>query len=109
MKVLLTGILPHSIWTIAARLARGGDQVAVMGYSDAAADLPKGVSYYHIHPSHHEALKMLEAAHYEAVIFSLLTNARSRRNMAPFRAACWTRCLPCWAPLDIAAWRSSSL
>ena len=69
MKVLLTGILPHSIWTIAARLARGGDQVAVMGYSDAAANIPKDVSYYHIHPNHHEALKLLEASHYEAVVF----------------------------------------
>lgn len=69
MKVLLTGILPYSIWTIAARLARGGDQVAVMGHSDAAAGIPKGVSYYDIHPNHHEALKLLEATHYEAVVF----------------------------------------
>ena len=43
MKVLLTGILPYSIWTIAARLVRGGDQVAVMGYCDETANMPKGV------------------------------------------------------------------
>lgn len=69
MKVLLTGILPYSIWTIAERLARGGDQVAVMGYYDETANIPKSVSYYDIHPNHHEALKMLEAAHYEAIVF----------------------------------------
>ena len=69
MKVLLTGILPYSIWTIAARIARGGDQVTVMGYSDAAANIPKGISYYQIHPNHHEALKLLEATHYEAIVF----------------------------------------
>ena len=25
MKILLTGVLPKSIWTIAERIARGGD------------------------------------------------------------------------------------
>lgn len=47
MKVLLTGILPYSIWTIAARLVRGGDQVAMMGYCDETANMPKAFDQKH--------------------------------------------------------------
>ena len=41
MKVLLTGILPHCVWTIAGRIARGGHKVTVIGGELTTSSTPE--------------------------------------------------------------------
>lgn len=69
MKVLLTGILPSYTPTVAARLVRGGHQVSVMGPLEGAARLGEGVKYHDISPNDPDALRLMEASGYEAVLF----------------------------------------
>ena len=69
MKILLTGILPPFIPTIAARLMRGGHQVSVMGPFAGADRLSHDVKYQDVHPNHPDALRLIEASGYEAVLF----------------------------------------
>ena len=45
MKLLLTGVLPWSVWIIAQRLARGGHDITVVGAAEAPAEKPAGVRH----------------------------------------------------------------
>ena len=69
MKVLLTGILPSYTPTIAARLVKGGHQVSVMGPLESAARLGNGIRYHDVSSSDPDALRLMEASSYEAVLF----------------------------------------
>lgn len=69
MKVLLTGILPSYTPTIAARLVKGGHQVSVIGPLESAARLGNGIRYHDVSSSDPDALRLMEASGYEAVLF----------------------------------------
>lgn len=77
MKIMLTGILPSFIPTVAARLMRGGHRIIVLGQLKNASGLPKGVPYHDMHPNSSEALGLIEASGVEAVLFFFATQCES--------------------------------
>lgn len=87
MKILLTGILPSSVWTIAMRLSRGEHQVTVLGQIGAPKKLPEGVKLYNMHPGHADALKLMEAVGYECVVFFFACQCEDMRAYGSVQGA----------------------
>lgn len=69
MKILLTGILPPLALGTAGRLIRDGHQVTVLGRVDGTAGRPRGAAVHDIHPGHPDALRLMEACRFQAVVF----------------------------------------
>ena len=80
MKILLTGVLPRSIWTIAQRIARGGHEVTVLGQT--------AVPYQRIPRVHHTKLNLAEkgtvrfirAAGFDSILFFFAYQCEDQRE-----------------------------
>lgn len=69
-KVLLTGTLPDSVWSIASRIVRGEHQTAVLGkVNNNAGEMPDQIKLHALSPSDPAALGILDAVHYNSIVF----------------------------------------
>ena len=69
MKLLLTGVLPWSVWTIARRLARGGHDVTVIGAAEAPDETTAGVHHVRMDLEKKETARYIRAGGFDAVLF----------------------------------------
>ena len=69
MKILLTGILSPMIWGMVDRLVREGHQVSLLGHGMTPAPAQIKASLHDISPGHPEALQVLQAGRFGAVVF----------------------------------------
>lgn len=69
MKILLTGNLPVCTATIASRLHKGGHQVSVLGHLGEEPNLGKEIAYHPVDVNNPRALRLMEAAEVDAVLF----------------------------------------
>ncbi len=69
MKILLTGILSPMIWGMVDRLVREGHQVSLLGHGMQPVPAQTKAALHDISPGHPEALQVLEAGRFGAVIF----------------------------------------
>ena len=69
MKILLTGILSPMIWGMVDRLVREGHQVSLLGHGMMPVPAQTKASLHDISPGHPEALQVLQAGRFGAVIF----------------------------------------
>lgn len=87
MKILLTGSVPQSVWTIAARLNRGGHSVGILSQIDKPVHAPSGIKTHKTDPSHPDALRIMEAARYEAVVFFFASNCEAAGEYGAIQGA----------------------
>ncbi len=80
MKVLLTGILPHCVWTIAGRIARGGHKVTVIGARNAPPHIPGGVRDVRLDQGRKETARYIAAAGFDSVLFFFGGQCEDRRE-----------------------------
>lgn len=69
LKILLTGILPTSVCEMGARLSKDGHQVTILGTLSKEVQRADVTAIYDMHPGDPDALRILEAAHFETVVF----------------------------------------
>lgn len=88
MKVLLTGILPDAAWEMAARLVKDGHQAALLGeIPQPRGKRPPGVAAHAMHPGHPDALRMVEAARYQAIVFFYAHQCEDTRDYGSVQGA----------------------
>ena len=69
MKLLITGVSPSSVWTIAARLARGGHDVTVSGAARPMPEHLNGVHQVHMEREKKELSRYVMAGGFDVVLF----------------------------------------
>ena len=69
LKILLTGILSPMIWGMVDRLIREGHQVSLLGHGMTPVPVQTKASLHDISPGHPEALQVLQAGRFGAVVF----------------------------------------
>ena len=69
MKILLTGILSPMIWGLVDRLVREGHQVSLLGHGMLPVPAQTKAALHDISPGHPEALQVLQAGRFGAVVF----------------------------------------
>ena len=80
MKILLTGVLPWSIWTIAERIARGGHQVSVIG---EAREPGRRIAWVHgvkLRADRQETSRYIAAAGFDTVVFFFAFQCENREE-----------------------------
>ncbi len=81
MKILLTGVLPWSVWTIAERIAKGGHAVTVIGETAFIPErLPEGVTQVKLNQEKKETARYISASGFEAIIFFFAAQCEDRRK-----------------------------
>ena len=80
MKLLLTGVLPWSVWIIAQRLARGGHDITVVGAAEAPADKPAGVRHVPLDLEKKETMRYITAGGFDAVLFFFACQCEDPRD-----------------------------
>ena len=87
MKVLLTGMLPRSVWTIAERIARGGHQVTVIG---AGTEPDRRIADVHpvkLNQNEKQTTQYIAAMGFEAIIFFFACQCEDRREYGSVQGA----------------------
>ncbi len=87
MKLLLTGLLPYSIWSIAERLARGGHQVTVIGQAQEAGRRIPGVSHVKMNRSGKEPRQFVAAMGFDAILFFFAFQCEDRKEYGSAQGA----------------------
>lgn len=80
MKLLLTGVLPWSVWIIAQRLARGGHDITVVGAAEAPAEKPAGVRHVPLDLEKKETTRYITAGGFDAVLFFFACQCEDPRD-----------------------------
>ncbi len=69
MKVLLTGVLPWSVWSIARRLAQGGHDITLVGAVPEPDKKPTGVHHVKMNLTESETTRYIIAGGFEVILF----------------------------------------
>ena len=80
MKLLLTGVLPWSVWSIARRLTQGGHEVTLVG---AAPDSPGGISgvrHVKLNPGERDTTRFITAGGYDSILFFFASQCEDSRE-----------------------------
>ena len=80
MKLLLTGVLPWSVWSIARRLAQGGHEVTIVGLTEDSRGGGSGVRHVKLAPGEKETTRYITAVNRTQM--GRGDPARGRRRMA---------------------------
>ncbi len=81
MKILLTGVLPWSVWMISERLTRGGHDVTVLGQAEKQDSPLKGVHHVKMNLMNHEkdTARYISAGGFDVVLFFFACQCEDRR------------------------------
>lgn len=80
MKILLTGVLPKSIWTIAERIARGDHQVTVLGQASAPGHRIPGVYHTRLNLSKKETVRFISSSGFDSILFFFAFQCEDQRE-----------------------------
>lgn len=80
MKILLTGVLPRSIWTIAQRVARGGHEVTVLGQTATPSPRVPGVHHTKLNLAEKETVRFIHAAGFDSILFFFACQCEDQRE-----------------------------
>ena len=80
MKILLTGVLPKSIWTIAERIARGDHQVTVLGQASAPGHRIPGVYHTRLNLSKKETVRFISSSGFDSILFFFACQCEDQRE-----------------------------
>ena len=80
MKLLLTGVLPWSVWSIARRLAQGGHEVTLVGLTEDSRGGGSGVRHVKLAPGEKETTRYITAGGFDAILFFFATQCEDRRE-----------------------------
>ena len=80
MKLLLTGVLPWSVWSIARRLAQGGHEVTVVGLTEDTRGGGSGIRHVKLAPGEKETTRYITAGGFDTILFFFATQCEDRRE-----------------------------
>ena len=80
MKILLTGVLPKSVWTIAERVARGGHQLTVLGQIREPDRKIPGVQHTKLNLAEKETVRYIQASGFDAILFFFACQCEDQRE-----------------------------
>ena len=80
MKLLITGVLPWSIWTIAKRLAQGEHDVTLIGQTSEAHVRDSRIHHVKMNLTEKETLRYISAGGFDAIIFFFACQCEDRRE-----------------------------
>ncbi len=80
MKLLLTGVLPKSIWTIAERLSRGGHDITVVGAQEAPSQKLNGVRHVRMDLEKKDTMRYITAGGFDSVLFFFACQCEDSRD-----------------------------
>lgn len=87
MKILLTGLLDAFVLDILRPLKRDGHQLTLLGEWQAPADKHVDATVYTMLPGSSESIRIMEAAHFDAVLFFFSYQCESLASDTPAKGA----------------------
>ncbi|MCR4621241.1 MAG: hypothetical protein K5663_04095 [Clostridiales bacterium] len=80
MKILLTGVLPRSVWTIAERIARGDHEITVLGQIASPQRRIRGVHHAKLNLAAKETVRFIQASGFDSILFFFAFQCEDQRE-----------------------------